>query len=335
MRASFRQRKDALLLKLKSRFPVLARPILFLEPRMKSVVSPLPTSASLAAPFQLSNLPGYLRKQWLRVLLLATIGFLVHLPALQGQRIWDDDYLARDNPFIKSPLLILEAFRHYLFLDSFSVHYRPVQNFSFIIDYFFWNTDELGFHLTNVLLHVGSGILLYFLLRQIFVSLFLRWISPAIRDRVHERVPWISHGAFLVALLWIVHPVYSAAVDYISGRADSLAFLFASGGWLLFMRAQQAPKRVVRSLFYLLAAASGLLALLSREIACIWIALFLGHLFFVEKRKHINVRARLWVLAWCVVLIVTYAALRHLPARSEVHASESAWSAPVRAALMV
>src|SRR3989441_7822858 len=129
----------------------------------------------------MNRLLFYLRKDWLRCLLLAAIGFLVHVPALQGQRIWDDEFLARNNPFIKSPLLILEAFRHYLFLDSFSGHYRPVQNLSFIVDYFFWNTDSYGFHLTNVLLHAGGGVLLYFLLRQLFASLFLRRVSIAVR----------------------------------------------------------------------------------------------------------------------------------------------------------
>ena len=101
--------------------------------------------------------------------MLALFGFIVRAPALQGELVWDDQYLAHDNPFIKSPLLILEAFRHYLFLDSFSAHYRPVQNISFILDYMLWNTNTYGFHLTNVLLHVLSGILLYFLLRKLFV----------------------------------------------------------------------------------------------------------------------------------------------------------------------
>src|SRR6267143_2527012 len=100
---------------------------------------------------------------WLRCVLLAAISIIIHSPALQGQRIWDDQYLSHDNPFIKSPLLILESFRHYLFLDSFSAHYRPVQNISYIFDYLIWNTDPYGFHLSNVLWHVGSGILLYFL----------------------------------------------------------------------------------------------------------------------------------------------------------------------------
>ena len=100
----------------------------------------------------------------------AIIGFLVRLPALQGEMVWDDSYLVRDNPFIKSPLLILEAFRHHLFLDSYSAHYRPVQNLSFIVDYFFWNGNLYGFHLTNLILHIASGLLLYLFLGKLFPS---------------------------------------------------------------------------------------------------------------------------------------------------------------------
>ena len=107
-------------------------------------------------------------KQWPRFITLALFGFVVHLPALQGEMVWDDSFLVRDNPFIKSPLLIFEAFRHYLFLDFYSTHYRPVQNLSFIVDYFFWNTNVYGFHLTNILLHIASALLLYLLLGKLF-----------------------------------------------------------------------------------------------------------------------------------------------------------------------
>jgi Flp pilus assembly protein TadD len=287
---------------------------------------------SVAKPLVL-KLAAYRRRDWLRALLLAIVAVTVHAPALQGERIWDDAYLAHDSPFIKSPLLILEAFRHYLFLDSFSFHYRPVQNISFIIDYFFWNTDAYGFHLTNVLLHATSGVLLYFLLRQLFASLLLRRVSIAVRDRTLRRFPWISVAAFLVALIWVVHPVHSAAVDYISGRADSLAFLFASAGWLLFLRAQRTPRTVLRGSLYLLAAVSGLLALLSREIACVWIALFVVHVLFVEK--NLRARARIGALFGCGLVIAIYLACRQLPARRPGPPSDDAiGSGSVRAGLM-
>src|SRR5437879_2315771 len=154
------------------------------------------------------------RTDWFRCLLIAVIGILVHSPALQGQRIWDDHYLLNENPFIKSPTLILETFRHYLFLDSFSAHYRPVQNLSFMFDYFFWNTDELGFHLTNVLLHVGSAILLYFLLGHLIASLFFGRLPVVIRDCARILLTWISNTAFLISLLCAFHPLQR--VDFAS-----------------------------------------------------------------------------------------------------------------------
>ena len=135
-----------------------------------------------------------------------------------------------------------------------------MQNLSFIVDYFFWNGNIYGFHLTNLLLHIGSGLLLYLLLGKLFAS--LRREEP---DDGNNSA-W-SLGAFFVALLWIVHPVHSAAVDYISGRADSLAFFFACAGWLLFIRARKSTRLVAQTALYALAALSGLLALCSREIA--------------------------------------------------------------------
>ena len=286
---------------------------------------------SAAASFR-GRLVCSLGADWFRCLLLTLIGILVRSPALQGQRIWDDWYLSHDNPFIKSPLLILESFRHYLFLDSFSAHYRPVQNITYIVDYFFWNTDEFGFHLTNVLLHVGSGILLYFLLRQLFASLWLRRVPLLIRDRALRRMPWISHGAFLIALLWVVHPVHSASVDYISGRADSLAFSFAAASWLLFLRARGVGRPPVRASLYFLAATCGLVALLSREIAFVWIFLFLAHLFFVER--FFPFRARIGAVLCCLALVVIYFSLRQLTEERLTSPLQAGWSSPVRAVLM-
>src|SRR5438105_361998 len=103
----------------------------------------------------------YFEQQWLRCVVLIVLGIAVRFPALQGQLIWDDESLVRDNPFIKSPLLIPETFRH--FLSPESAHYRPVQNISYSLDYFFWNADTYGYHLSNIFWHVGSSLLLYFL----------------------------------------------------------------------------------------------------------------------------------------------------------------------------
>jgi len=178
---------------------------------------------------------AFFRKQWPRYLFLAAIGFLVRLPAVQGPPIWDDIFLTRDNPFIKSPLLALEAFRHYLFLDSYGGHYRPVQNLSYMVDYFFWDADAAGFHLGNIFLHVAAGLVLYRLITVLFRNGNGLW-NNADQHSINARLT----AAFLISGLWMVHPVHSAAIDYISGRADSLAFLFSAAAWLLVLRGRVA-----------------------------------------------------------------------------------------------
>jgi hypothetical protein len=265
----------------------------------------------------------YLRADWLRVAILGLTAILIHLPALGGELIWDDNYLAQGNPFIKSPLLALEAFRHYLFLDSFSGHYRPVQNLSFMVDYAFWTDNPYGFHLTNILLHGAGGVLLYFLLRRI--------LRPLFRAQLGDGA--MSATAFLVALLWTVHPVHSAAVDYISGRADSLAFGFAAGGWLLFLRARAHQSAWLRILLYLLAAGVALLALCSRETAGIWLFLFVLHnLFFATGWSR---RGKIALLLASVALFLTYVGLRQLPEHRFSPSADPGWSAPMRSVLIL
>ena len=51
--------------------------------------------------------------------------------------------------------------------------------------------------------------------------------------------------------------------------------------------------------------------LLSREIACIWVVLFVAHLLGVERA--IPFRRRLGAVICCVLLFGVYAGLRQLP----------------------
>lgn len=266
----------------------------------------------------------YAEQHWKRCLLLFVFGVAARFPALQGQLVWDDTWLVRDNPFIKSALLIPESFRHFLSLDTPSSHYRPVQNISYFFDYLVWNADPYGYHLSNLFWHVGSGILLYFLLRGLLEPFRERF------DDGGRRL--LSAAAFVVALLWVVHPVHSAAVDYISGRADSLAFFFACGAWLLYLRARRAESASGRFAFYFIAAVSALLALCSRETACIWMLLFLVHLFAFDTVS--TRRAKIVVLAVCLCLMGIYAGLRQLPGAHDDVAS-IAPSLQTRATLML
>jgi protein O-mannosyl-transferase len=261
-------------------------------------------------------------KLWLRIAVLLGAAFIVHVPSLQGQLIWDDSYLIGESPFFRSPIFCLEVFRQYLFLDSFSDHYRPVQNLSYMLDYLVWNGNLYGYHLSNTLWHAGAGVLLFLLLRK----LFAHWSTNP------ETAARLENGAFLVALIWAVHPAHSAAVDYISGRADSLAFVFSCGAWLTYLRAVNAKRLAFRAAGYGAAALLLLLGLCSREIAFVWAAIFVAHLLFVRRS---SVRHRAVAVAACLAVVVTYAALRQLPGKRDGDSRGSSWGATARAGLML
>jgi tetratricopeptide (TPR) repeat protein len=291
------------------------------------------STTTSAAPVRRLNLRWYFQRHWLRVAILCICGVVARFPAISGQPIWDDDYLVNSNPFIKSPLLILETFRHSLFPDSFSAHYRPVQNISYCIDYFFWKGDPLGYHISNLFWHVGSAVLLYFLVSRLLANLKTRGTATDLNAEDPFRKSVLSAAAFLIALLWVVHPVHSAAVDYISGRADSLACFFACGGWLLYLHARHTIRPVWRALLYSGAALLALLALTSRESGCTWLMLFVLHLFVFERG--IKLRGRLIVLATCIAVLAAYIGLRHLPATQSASPGFGGSSAPVRVVLML
>ena len=262
------------------------------------------------------------RPNWLRCLFLVALGIAVRFPALSGELVWDDASLVRDNPLIKSPLLLGETFRHYLALDGSSPHYRPLQNISYFFDYLVWNTDPFGYHLSNLLWHVGSGLLLYFLLLRLL---------HAFRDRFTEQS--IASAAFCIALFWIVHPVHSAAVDYISGRADSLAFFFACAGWLVFLQTRSVASSLGRNALYALAAALALVSLFSRETGCVWLLLFLVHLFAFDRER--TWRSKVIVLAICLGLVSIYAIVRQLPSEHLLSSGAAPLPLAERAFLML
>ena len=230
---------------------------------------------------------------WLALLLA---GFLAYGAALQGEFLWDDVFLVEHNPFIRAPSLFPEAFRHFLFHDSAATFYRPIQTLSYGVDYALWGLDAYGYRLTNLVLHVAAGGMLYSLARRLLPK-FTRSSSPA------------NAPALCLALLWLAHPVHNAAVAYVAGRADSLAAGFALLAWWLYEGAtEEGVPRRSRGLMYASSAAALLLALFSKEMAAVWIALFALRLAFIGNQK--DRRARIVALVGALLCLGFYAVSR-------------------------
>jgi protein O-mannosyl-transferase len=239
-------------------------------------------------------------KKFLPALVLALVIFAVYAPALRNDFVWDDTALILRDPLIRSWQLAPEAFQHFLFIDATpSDFYRPIQRLTYLVDYAASVFTPAGYHFTSILCHVGATVALLLLANELLRG----WIVEERKRR------WV---AFLATLVWAVHPVHTAAVAYISGRADPLAALFGFLGLYCGIRA--AP--VVRAKRWLLLIASTalfLLSALSKETGLVFPILWLAILLLRKSWKQI-VPAAIAVL----FIAASYLSLRlpaeHFPA---------------------
>ncbi len=233
--------------------------------------------------------------------LLVAAVLLVYAPSLNAQFLWDDLALVSHNLLIRSPRFCAEVFRHTLF-DGQSNFYRPTQTLTFLATYWCWALNPFGYHLTSILIHAVNACLLFLTLR--------RTLTGLLDGRGDKRR--VGSTAFLVALLWAVHPVHSAAVAYVSGSADSLAMLCCLSAWLLCERALDAARALPRTLFAVGAFPCLLFGLCAKEIAGIWLLLYFGYLFALRRPD--PARWSRWiVVAAGLAAVGVYLVLRHLP----------------------
>ena len=226
--------------------------------------------------------------------------FAAYAPTLNAQFVWDDNFLVKGNLLIRSPLFVVEAFRHTLFGDA-SNFYRPTQTLTFIADYWVWALDPFGYHLTSILIHALNAFLLCLVLRLVLPAML-----PDSVDR--RRADWIALG---VSVVWAVHPVHSAAVAYVSGMADTLAMTFCLVAVLLCERALDAACPLPRVVTAAGAVLCMLLGLCAKEIASIWLVLYLGYLFGLRPGS--SRHARWSIVALAGIVLLAYLGLRHLP----------------------
>ncbi|MGH9257119.1 MAG: tetratricopeptide repeat protein [Vicinamibacterales bacterium] len=150
---------------------------------------------------------------------------LVYLSALDNPFVYDDFRLIVENPSILNPWDLQTVIVRDIT--------RPVVNLSYAVDTMLWGQHPVGYHVTNLLLHVANVVLVF-------------WVALlASEDRKRQTGQRVGAGASptviacAAATLFAVHPMMTQAVGYISGRSEVayaafflLAFL-AGRRWML------------------------------------------------------------------------------------------------------
>jgi protein O-mannosyl-transferase len=205
-------------------------------------------------------------------LFLAALVFAVYAPALRNGFVWDDTALILRDPLIRSWRLVPEGFQHFLFTDATaSDFYRPIQRLTYTLDYGAFAFRPAGYHLTNILCHLAATLALLLLADEL-LGLF------GIEERKRRRI------AFFTTLAWAIHPVHTAAVVYVSGRADPLAAAFGFLGLYSGIRSLR-TNGANRWILLFAAAALFLLSALSKEMGIVFLLLWCAILLLKRRWK--------------------------------------------------
>jgi protein O-mannosyl-transferase len=143
--------------------------------------------------------------------------------------VYDDEGTIARNPLIQNLWSLSRSLAPAQ--GNLTTSGRPLLSLSFALNYAWGGTQVRGYHLVNLLIHLGGGLALFGLVRR---TLGL----PNLRARFGAV---LTPLALAVALLWAVHPLQTEAVTYVSQRAESLMGLFYLLTLYGFVRAVESP----------------------------------------------------------------------------------------------
>ena len=218
---------------------------------------------------------SFLLKNSFIVVLLIVIGFLIYANSLPNKMFWDDNDGIINNQFVHNWRYFPKYFSENLIAGSglLSNYWRPMLLTVFSLEWHTWKNWAPGYHFINMSFHITDAILLFLILLYLFKN---RWL------------------AILTSLIFLVHPLQTEAVTYVSGLGDSLSAFFIFIGILFYLKFRISEKPPLKSVFYFSSLLMYVFSLMSKETAIVMPAyLFIVDFYFLFKNKRYPLRKAL------------------------------------------
>lgn len=184
-------------------------------------------------------------RPWLPWLLLAfavLITAAVYAPGMAGGWVFDDFPNIVDNPaiHITEGQSTLAAWVSSALSSPSSFLRRPLASLTFSLNWYQGNGGALPFKITNIVIHLINGVLLFCMLRALLQLLGLRQTgsikaatSPLATEAQND--PGFDHAAairlaLIVSAAWMLLPINLMAVLYVVQRMESLCQIFILAG---------------------------------------------------------------------------------------------------------
>ncbi|MGH8307942.1 MAG: hypothetical protein ACRER0_06675, partial [Gammaproteobacteria bacterium] len=186
---------------------------------------------------------------------------LAYLPGLHGPLVFDDITNIVQNKALVMHSLAWDQLMHAALSSDAGPTRRPLSALSFALNIYFGGLDATAFKITNLIIHLLNGLLVFALLQQIVGH----WSRKGIIQSASTAL-WLP---LLCAAAWLLHPLNLTAVLYVIQRETSLCSFFILLGCVLYThgRLRMLAGKSGWLLLYIGTAVTGLLALACKETA--------------------------------------------------------------------
>lgn len=217
------------------------------------------------------------------------LGLLILLPLIIYVQSVKFDYTNfDDNGIILDKIAIVKnikkidtVFKTDAFWNSTGDFYRPIQNLSFMLDAQVSGEKLWMFHITNLIIHILTCVSLYY---------FLQFLSLK------------RYTAFLLSLLFAVHPLFASGVGWIPSRGDILIGLFGLNLFLTFGKYFKTG-----NLTYLfLHAILFVITIFTKETTVLFPFFFLYYYFFILKEKFSFKKLSPFAIIWAASFVLFF-----------------------------
>lgn len=169
-------------------------------------------------------------KQFQQIGLLGSLALaaVLYWPGLSGGYLFDDFPNITDNTDVHVSSLNWRDWQQAALASPSRDLRRPLAMLSFAANYYFTGLAPMPMKLTNLLVHLVNGTLLYCLL----LTLLGLWNERRPQPLSESSVRWIALG---LSSAWLLAPINLSSVLYVVQRMESLAQTFVLTGLLLYL----------------------------------------------------------------------------------------------------
>ena len=188
------------------------------------------------------------------VFITLIITFFAYFPGLSGDFIFDDASNLR-HIAVYNQYNGFDALIKYVLSNESGVLKRPISTLSFLLNSTTWPANAYYFKLTNIIIHLINGLLLYLVTCKLLIQL-------------NFKANQIKYIALIHMSIWLLHPYFVSTTLYVVQRMSMFPALFVLIGIYLYLKARETViKNQVWGIIYLILAVGlcTLLATLSKE----------------------------------------------------------------------